>query len=105
MLVGANYTTNEIAGSFWRPHDYMAKVPTAHVTGLDPEFSLTISAQGKALADKLMAAGSDKYGKNDWHLERANESKDEMFRSEDGQVNRYNFNIFTGEVNMINVAV
>lgn len=35
MFIKAVYDTNEVLGSFWRPHDYMANVPTAKVTGMN----------------------------------------------------------------------
>ena len=33
MFLKAVYDTNEVLGSFWRPHDYMAHVPNAKVIG------------------------------------------------------------------------
>lgn len=106
MFVGTNYTTNEIAGSFWRPHDYMSKVPTEHVTGVAPAINVTLSPQGISLAQKLNSNMLDYAGQNENAFAQTQaQDADVLFSSEDGTVSRYNFNIHTGEVNMVNIAV
>ena len=86
MFVGMNYVTNEVKGSFWRPHDYMAKVPQAHVTGLSPEINVTISEEGMMLSKQMVAR---------------NDEADKVFESEDGVVRHYEFNIHTGDLAMV----
>jgi len=106
MFVGTNFTTNEIAGSFWRPHDYMMRVPSEHVTGLAPAINVSLSGEGLSLAQKLNSKGLDYAGQSDATFKKTDKNNaDVVFSSEDGTVSRYKFDIFTGEVNMVNVAV
>jgi len=59
MIMKAVYNTNEVLGSFWRPHDYMAHVPTAKVIANNTAalssdaFSVSLSQEGLKLAAKL----------------------------------------------------
>lgn len=106
MFIGTNYLTNEIKGSFWRPDDYMSRVPVKHVTGVEPAINVTLSAQGLNLASKLESDSVD------YDVLKADSLEDEgskisnvLFSSEDGTVSRYSFDIHTGEVNMVNIAV
>lgn len=61
MFLKAVYNTNEVLGSFWRPHDYMATVPNAKVisnstTAMSEDaISVSLSDQGISLAAKMSA--------------------------------------------------
>lgn len=82
MFVGASYLTNEVKGSFWRPGDYMAKVPQAHITALDPGINVSISSEGRLLSENSKNKADEK----------------SFFESEDGVVKRYKFDIHTGNL-------
>lgn len=105
MFIGTNYLTNEVKGSFWRPDDYMAKVPQTHVTVAAPSVNVTISPEGRMLASGLLNVSA-----TDAMLERADkiaennirmfEKADKLFESEDGKVMRYDFDIHTGDLEL-----
>lgn len=106
MFIGTNYLTNEVKGSFWRPDDYMAKVPQAHVTTVAPSVNVSISPEGRQLASNMMGINvadvmtetAKRMSEDaDTMLERA----DKMFESEDGKVMRYKFDIHSGDLEMI----
>ena len=55
MFLKAVYDTNEVLGSFWRPHDYMAHVPNAKVIGTNAvsfgdAVNVSLSEAGKQMA-------------------------------------------------------
>lgn len=102
MFIGTNYLTNEVKGSFWRPDDYMAKVPQTHVTVAAPSVNVTISQEGRMLANNMrginamdvMLERADEVARNNRMYDRA----ERMFESEDGMVMRYDFDVHTGEL-------
>ena len=58
MFIKAVYDTNEVLGSFWRPHDYMDNVPTAKVTGMNSvsfgdAVDVSLSETGLQMASSL----------------------------------------------------
>ncbi|MCR5798705.1 MAG: hypothetical protein K6G69_01390 [Lachnospiraceae bacterium] len=95
MLIGTNnYVTNEVKGSFWRPDDYMAKVPNEHVVAainMTDAADLSISEAGLKLAE-----GS---------TETARQDLAKQYESEDGVVRRYMYNINADQLSKVDVAV
>ena len=95
MFIKTNYNTNEIPGTFFRPHDYMAHVPTERVTGVD---RLSLSEEGKALSKQL---DTSKYVKSA-NTPVANVSDD----NKDARIiRRYVYSSADGQVSMINMSV
>ena len=77
MFLKAVYDTNEVLGSFWRPHDYMAHVPNAKVTGTNAvsfgdAVSVSLSETGKQMSSAMQKSAPsidpiDISTKNDEH--------------------------------------
>ena len=97
MFIKAVYDTNEVLGSFWRPHDYMDHVPTAKVTGSntlamsEDAVSVSLSEQGVSLASKMSTSV------NPIDISADNNDKD--------TVKRYIYNGIEGTVALMDVAV
>lgn len=105
MAMELGYVTNEVEGSFWRPHDYMMKVPGAHIIGKEGNgaaaanenvgdasvaASMKISAEGRKLAQM---------GK------QMNDNRDDVvMASEDGVVRRYSFNIASNDLSLVDIT-
>lgn len=74
MFIDTGYKTNEVLGGFWRPVDYMAKVPSAHVTGKE------VADAGSAASLSLSKAGLN--------LSKYMNTEPVVFTSEDGMIRR-----------------
>lgn len=95
MSVELGYVTNEVEGSFWRPHDYMAKVPGVHVIGKEGN-EAALNANNVAAIAKFSQEGMAKASLKD--ADRV------VFASEDGVVRRYSFDINADELNLVNIT-
>ena len=95
MLIGTNnYLTNEVKGSFWRPDDYMAKVPNEHIVAavnMPAAADLNLSEAGLKLAEG--------------RTETAGQDLAKQYESEDGVVRRYMYNINADQLSKVDVAV
>ena len=95
MFIKTDYTTNGIPGSFFRPHDYMAHVPTERITGAD---RVTFSEEGMQLSKQI---DTSKYVKSAG-VDVANTSTN----TKDAHIiRRYVYNSAADKVNMVNIAV
>jgi len=101
MVMKAVYNTNEVLGSFWRPHDYMAHVPTAKFTGVDNKklssdaVNVTLSQEGLNMAAKMNTKPTIQPAVID--ITADNNDQD--------VVKRYVYNGVEGTVKMVDVAV
>lgn len=96
MNVEPAYITNEVKGSFWRPDDYMMKVPGAHIiakadndaaqasAGRQEGATLSISEEGRKMAQD-------------------NQNSSLVFSSEDGTVRRYSYDIKADELHLLDM--
>ena len=100
MFLKAVYQTNEVLGSFWRPHDYMAHVPAAKVTAniatpLESDAAtVSLSEQGIQLASKMSASTTQASPIN---ISADNDDRD--------TVKRYIYNGVDGSVKLMDIAV
>ena len=93
MFIKTDYTTNSIPGTFFRPNDYMAHVPTERITGAD---RVSISEEGMKLSGQI---DTSKYVKpaqtpvaniTDGSSREANNIRRYIYSSADGQVSLIN---------------
>lgn len=94
--------SNEVKGSFWRPDDYMEKVPNSHVIGAK-NISDAYKAYGNASKNSGIGfdsiAASVKLSKSGMNMANQH-GKDTHYSSEDGVVRKYSFNINRDELNL-----
>lgn len=101
MFLKAVYNTNEVLGSFWRPHDYMAHVPNAVVTGsVAKELSsdaidVSLSKEGLIMAANMKNVPTIQPATID--IAADNNDKD--------TVKRYIYNGVEGTVKLTDIAV
>lgn len=100
MFMRAVYNTNEVLGSFWRPHDYMAHTPTAKVTSADntalsSAATVSLSEEGLNLAASINAIPTIQPAVVD--ITADNNDQD--------VVKRYIYNGVEGTVKLVDVAV
>ncbi|MBO4847472.1 MAG: hypothetical protein J5525_14385 [Lachnospiraceae bacterium] len=96
MFIRADYNTNAVPGTFFRPHDYMAHVPTERITGTD---SVSFSEEGLQLSSQI---DTSKYVKSaGTPIANITTSANQEARL----VNRYIYSSADGQVSLINMAV
>ncbi len=99
MFLKAVYNTNEVLGSFWRPHDYMAHVPTPKVIGAD-----TLSLNNDAVNVSLSEAGLSMASKMTTATQPAtidiSADNDELKKNK-----RYVYNGIEGTVSLVDMAM
>ncbi len=93
FFVEPAYVTNEVKGSFFRPHDYMAKVPGAHV----------IAKASDATKEAMDAAVEVYFSKEG--LKKYQEGRGErVFASEDGVVRKVSFGMAADDTSKVNIT-
>lgn len=95
MFIKTDYTTNGIPGSFFRPNDYMAHVPTERITGTD---RVSFSEEGMQLSKQIDTSKYVKSAGFDVANISTNNKNSHIIR-------RYVYNSAADKVNMVNIAV
>lgn len=101
MSIEPAYVTNEVKGSFWRPDDYMAKVPGEHVIG-------RTGNDAQNAADQRAAAASVKFSQEGMEkakgLSKEQQNPNLVFASKDGMVRRISYDILAGQLNQVDIT-
>ena len=96
MFIKTDYTTNSIPGTFFRPKDYMAHVPTERITGAD---RVTLSEEGMRLSGQI---DTSKYVKS---AQTPVANITDSSSKEANNLRRYIYSSADGQVSLINMAV
>ena len=96
MFIKTDYTTNSIPGTFFRPNDYMAHVPTERITGAD---RVSISEEGMKLSGQI---DTSKYVKP---AQTPVANITDSSSREANNIRRYIYSSADGQVSLINMAV
>ena len=96
MFIKTDYNTNAVPGTFFRPKDYMAHVPTERITGVD---RVSFSEEGMQLSKQIDTSN---------YVRSARTSVANVTpaaNNEGNVIRRYLYNSEDGQVSLINMAV
>lgn len=96
MFIKTDYTTNSIPGTFFRPNDYMAHVPTERITGVD---RVSFSEEGLQLSHQIDTSAYVRSAKTPVANITPSANREARITS------RYIYNSADGQVSLINMAV
>lgn len=95
MYIEPSYVTNEVKGSFFRPSDYMAKVPGAHVVS---------KAYNSAMNMMNQTAAELSLSRQGLSMAAGKKQEEKVFASEDGVVKRYSFSAATNDLTVMDIT-